>query len=75
MNIGKVKHLFVRKIEIFKLMHENKCKDGKAMKSKARMDSFDEIATLYKIGSKTSLEYCMIKFTKVRWLSFREDTE
>ena len=50
-------------------MHENEHEDGKARTSKARMDSFDGIATLHdEIGSTTSLKQYTIRFTKVRWL-------
>ena len=60
----------------FKMIHENKCADGKSLSNETRMESLNEIQTLFdKIGYKTSLEQHVIRSTKVRWLTYKEDME
>ena len=74
--MNKIKQLLSARVAVFGLIHENKCECGKAITSKVRMDSFDEIATLCEqTGNKTELDENMIRSTKVRWLSYRQVME
>ena len=57
------KQLFLEKIAIFKIIHENKCEDRKTLAS-------DKIRSLNE--SLTSLKHCMIKATNIRWLTYTE---
>ena len=51
------RQLLLEKIAIFKLIHEKKCDDGKAISRDTRMECFKEIETLYKqSGHKASLD-------------------
>ena len=64
------KQLLLGKIAIFKMKPDKKCEFGKAMTSEATMESLNAIQTsLDEIGHETSLEYYMIRSTKVKWLS------
>ena len=55
--INKAKQLLLEKMATFKMMHENKGADGKALSKKTRMESLSEIHALFdKIGHKTSLD-------------------
>ena len=58
------------------MIYENKCDDRKATSRHARMESFKEIVTLNdQSGHEASLENYMIRSTKVRWLTYKEDME
>ena len=75
-NVNASKQLLLEKIATFKMIHENKCENGKSSSNKTRIKSLTEIQTLYdKIGHKTSLEEYLIRSTKGRWLNYEEDTE
>ena len=53
-----------------------KCADGKSISNKSSMEGLKEIQTLYEeIGCKTPTGECMIRSTKIRWLTCREDME
>ena len=55
--VNNAKQLLLEKMTIFKLTHENECADGKASSNETRMESSNEIQTLFdKIGHKTSLD-------------------
>ena len=70
------KQLLLEKIATFKMIHENKCADGKSSSNESRIKSLNEIQTLYdKIGHKTSLDECKIRSTKIRWLTYKEDMD
>jgi len=75
-DVNASKQLLLEKISIFKMIHENKCEDGKSLSSESRIKGLNEIQTLYdKIGHKTSLDQYMIRSTKIRWLTYNEDME
>ena len=60
--VNVAKQLLKEKMSIFKMMHEIKCAGGKSSSNESRMESLNEIQTLYdKIGYKTSLHECMIR--------------
>ena len=66
--VNVTKQLLLEKIALLKMMHENKCAEGKSSSNDSRIKSSNEIQTLYdKIGYKTSLDQCMIRSTKTRW--------
>ena len=53
---------------------ENKCKVGKAITSEVRIESLNEIQTLYtEISHGPTLKDYKIRSTRVRWLTYRED--
>ena len=58
------------------MIHENKCADGKSVTGETRIKSSSFIQTLHdKIRHKTSLKKYMIRATKIRWLTYKEDLE
>ena len=60
----------------FKMILENKCEDGKTSSRKTRVKSLNEIQTLFdEIGREASVDECMIRSAKVRWLTCKEDME
>ena len=74
--VNMAKQLLLEKIMIFKMIHENRCADGKSSSNEVRMESLKEIQTLYdKIGVKMSLDEYMIRSTKIRWLTYGQDME
>ena len=71
-DINASKQSLLRKISIFKMIHENKREDGKALTSETRIKTLNEIQTLSdEMGHKTSLEDYMIGSIKVRRLTYR----
>ena len=74
--INMNKQLLLEKIKIFKMIHEKECPDGKSLSNEKRMESLNEIQTLFdNLGFKTTLDQYMIRSTKVRWLTYKEDME
>ena len=70
------RQLLLEKIKIFKMIHENKDPDGKSLSNEKRMDSLNEIQTLFdNSGYKTTLDQHMIRSTNIRWLTYKEDME
>ena len=66
------KQQVINKIEIFKMIHENKCEDGKEMTAEARIKSLNEIKALYdELEEQLSLEIYIIRV--LRWKTYRED--
>ena len=56
--VNRSKQLLLQKIAIFKMIHENKCADGKSSSIESRIKSLNEFQTLYdETGHKTSLEH------------------
>ena len=56
------------------MIHGNKCADGKSSSGKSTIKSINKIQTLYdKIRHKTSLDQYMIRSTKIKWLTYKED--
>ena len=45
--IKRAKQLLLEKITTFEMIHENKCPDGKSSSNKTRMESLNEIQTLF----------------------------
>ena len=69
---SKLKQRIQEKIELFRMIHENKCDDGKEITAESRKESLDEIQTLYdELGEKISLEVYMVRV--LRWITYRED--
>ena len=51
--VNVAKQLLLEKVATFKMIHENKCADGESSSNESRMESLNEIQTLYdKIGHK-----------------------
>ena len=72
MNQQVDKQYVVEKIEIFRMIHEDKCEDGKQITSEARVKSMNEIKMRYEqLGLKLSLEDYIIRI--LRWKTYRED--
>ena len=74
-NMNADKQHFLDKVTIFKIIHENRCENGKDILSDSRIKSLNEIKALY-----DNLEYAitfdeyMIKTSFVRWLNYyRQD--
>ena len=60
------------KIEVFRMIHENKCEDGKSITAESRIRSLNEIKALYdELEAKLSLEVYMTRV--LRWTTYRED--
>ena len=71
-----IQTIIVGKIAIFRVIQENKCEDGETSSSGTKIKSLTEIQTLYdETGQETSLVECMIRSTKVRWLTCKEDVK
>ena len=65
--------IVLEKIAIYKMIHEIKREDAKAITSEARMEGLNEIQTLHdEIGNSSSFKDHMIISTKVRWLTYEE---
>ena len=74
--VNIAKQLLMEKIAMFKMIHANKCADCKSSSKESRIENLNKIQTLYdKIGYKTSLDQYMIRSTKIRWLTCKEDVE
>ena len=55
--MNEAKQLLLEKMATFKMIHENKGADGKALSKETRMKSLNEIQALFdKIRHKTSLD-------------------
>ena len=75
-DVNTSKQLLLEKKAIFKMNHENKCAYAKSTSSKSWVESLNEIQTLYdEIGHETSLDQYVIRSTKTRWLTCKEDME
>ena len=59
-------------IEMFRMIHENKCDDGKKITAASRKQTLEEIQTLYdELDEQLSLEVYMVRV--LRWKTYRED--
>ena len=72
MNDEVDKQHVLEKITIFRMIHENKCEDGKDISARTRLESLNEIKALYdNLGLPMALEVYMVRI--VRWISYRKD--
>ena len=59
-------------IEMFRMIHEDKCDDGKKITAASRKQTLEEIQTLYdELDEQLSLEVYMVRV--LRWKTYRED--
>ena len=72
MNQEVDKQYVLEKIDIFRMIHEDKCEDGKSITADARVRSLNEIKSLYDaLNLKMSLEVYIDRV--LGWKSYRKD--
>ena len=73
-NISDDKQEFLDKVEIFRMMHENKCEDGKDILKETRIKDLNDLKALYdNLNYDISFAEYMVRSTLIRWLTFDED--
>ena len=62
----------LEKIDLFKMIHENKCEDGKDISAEARVELLNEIKASYdELDQQLELEDYVVRV--LRWKTYRED--
>ena len=73
-NIAEDKKIFLDKLMIFKMIHENRCNDGKDLSKVERVKDLHELKNAYDLlDFKLSFEEYVIRSSLVRWVTYEED--
>ena len=72
--ISEKKKIFLKKLKIFKMIHEDECEDGKDLSKEQRKVKLEELETAYEAtNNKLPLKNYIINIT--RWTTYESDME
>ena len=73
-DLSEQKKIFIKKLKIFKMIHENECDDGKDLSKDQRKDKLEELEAAYRAtNNKLPLKNYIINVS--RWTSYESDMD